>query len=210
MDGAQGQLNLIITDESLEEDDRRNITTNKHSAARTAVEQGADANPCFKVLKFLCKFCDILLDIGTECHGLKRRLTNEIMGLNTESNSRSLEKPEQTGHCVCLQKNIGGVHNIFTDNTKKFLLDRDDIPNANSFEGNLGCSNSPNVIQEWSTEMDRRRRPNHSGKTPFFWEQLERREPNPRTHWESNSKSLDQPEQTGRCVCLQKKHWRRT
>ena len=127
MDGAQGQLNLIITDESLEEDDRRNITTNKHSAARTAVEQGADANPCFKVLKFLCKFCDILLDIGTECHGLKRRLTNEIMGLNTESNSRSLEKPEQTGRCVCLQKNIGGVHNIFNDNTKNFLLDRDDI-----------------------------------------------------------------------------------
>ena len=25
------------------------------------------------------------------------------------------------------KKNIGGVHNIFNDNTKKFLLDRDDI-----------------------------------------------------------------------------------
>jgi hypothetical protein len=55
--------------------------------------------------------------------------------------------------------------------------------------------------------MDRRLRPNPSGKTPFFWEQweqLERREPNPRTHWDSNSKSLDHPEQTCRCVCLQK------
>ena len=51
MDGANGQIRLIVSEENLKEEDRLCITCCKHSAARTAVEQAADTGPMFKLLK---------------------------------------------------------------------------------------------------------------------------------------------------------------
>jgi hypothetical protein len=45
---------------------------------------------------------------------------------NSQIQSRWTNLSKQVAVYV-YKKNIGGVHNIFTDNTKRFLLDRDDI-----------------------------------------------------------------------------------
>ena len=41
------QLNAIVNREQQETDENTKIATNKHSAARTAVEQPCDVSPCF-------------------------------------------------------------------------------------------------------------------------------------------------------------------
>ena len=51
MDGANGQIKEITKEEQLKEEHQLKITCMKHSAARTVVEQAADAGPMFKGMK---------------------------------------------------------------------------------------------------------------------------------------------------------------
>ena len=48
MDGCNGQLKLITQEEVLKDEETKKIISNKHSPARTAVEQAADVGPMFK------------------------------------------------------------------------------------------------------------------------------------------------------------------
>jgi hypothetical protein len=50
-DGCDGQLKLVTSEDSLEEDVRRNIMACKQSAARTTTEQSADVGSCFKAYR---------------------------------------------------------------------------------------------------------------------------------------------------------------
>ena len=50
MDGANGQLKLITSEECMDKEKKLKITSNKQSAARTGVEQAADVGPNFKLL----------------------------------------------------------------------------------------------------------------------------------------------------------------
>ena len=51
MDGANGQIKEITKEERLKEEEDLKISVMKHSAARTVVEQAADAGPMFKGMK---------------------------------------------------------------------------------------------------------------------------------------------------------------
>ena len=51
MDGANGQLKLITSEENILLEKELKITCRKHLAARTATEQAADAGPNFKLMK---------------------------------------------------------------------------------------------------------------------------------------------------------------
>ena len=55
MDGCHGQLKLTTSESVLKTKEKLKIITNKHSAARTAVEQAADAGPMFKMMKAAIK-----------------------------------------------------------------------------------------------------------------------------------------------------------
>jgi hypothetical protein len=55
MDGCHGQLKLIMTEAVLKNKKKLKIISNKHSAARTAVEQAADVGPMFKLMKGVVK-----------------------------------------------------------------------------------------------------------------------------------------------------------
>ena len=59
MDGANGQLRRITSDENMRLESELKIVCCKHSAARTAVEQAADVGPMFKLMKQLLKVIDI-------------------------------------------------------------------------------------------------------------------------------------------------------
>ena len=54
-DGANAQIKHITNEETLKKDEDLKITNCKHSAARTAVEQAADATPVFKMVKSIVK-----------------------------------------------------------------------------------------------------------------------------------------------------------
>ena len=56
MDGCYGQLKLTTREDVLEKESKLKITCNKHSAARTAVEQAADVGPMFKLIKKLIRY----------------------------------------------------------------------------------------------------------------------------------------------------------
>ena len=58
MDGANGQLKLITSEECMDKEKKLKITSNKQSAARTGVEQAADVGPNFKLLKAMLKVMD--------------------------------------------------------------------------------------------------------------------------------------------------------
>ena len=60
MDGCYGQLDLVTREEVLEKEVQLKITYNKHSAARTAVEQAANVGPMFKLVKKLLKYMKTL------------------------------------------------------------------------------------------------------------------------------------------------------
>ena len=51
MDGCHGQLKLITQEDVLKDKIKLNINSNKHSPARTGVEQAADCGPMFKKLR---------------------------------------------------------------------------------------------------------------------------------------------------------------
>ena len=51
MDGANSQIKSITLEDNLKKEEEKKITCCKHSAARTTVEQPADAAPNFKVMK---------------------------------------------------------------------------------------------------------------------------------------------------------------
>ena len=53
MDGCSSQLKLITSESNMQVENKLKITVCKHSAARTSVEQAADAGPMFKELKRL-------------------------------------------------------------------------------------------------------------------------------------------------------------
>ena len=55
MDGCHGQLNMTTQESVLDTEKKLKITSCKHSAARTAVEQAADVGPMFKVMKSVIK-----------------------------------------------------------------------------------------------------------------------------------------------------------
>ena len=55
MDGANAQIQLITSEESMDEEHKLKITCCKHSAARTALEQAADASPNFKLVKSILR-----------------------------------------------------------------------------------------------------------------------------------------------------------
>ena len=56
MDGCYGQLKLLTREKVLEKEAKLKINCNKHSAARTAVEQAADVGPMFKLIKKLLRY----------------------------------------------------------------------------------------------------------------------------------------------------------
>ena len=56
MDGCYGQLNLLTREEVLKKEAELKIVCNKHSAARTGVEQAADVGPMFKLVKSLLRY----------------------------------------------------------------------------------------------------------------------------------------------------------
>ena len=56
MDSCYGQLNLTTREDVLEKEAKMKIVCNKHSAARTAVEQAADVGPMFKLIKQLIRY----------------------------------------------------------------------------------------------------------------------------------------------------------
>ena len=56
MDGCYGQLKLTTNEDVLKEEHKKKIICNKHSAARTAVEQAADVGPMFKLIKKLLRY----------------------------------------------------------------------------------------------------------------------------------------------------------
>ena len=74
MDGANGQMSLITSEECLKEDDKRGIRICKHCAARTGVEQMADVMAGFRIIKSLNRQVT-LEDVPVEMHGLKRRVS---------------------------------------------------------------------------------------------------------------------------------------
>ena len=53
MDGTHAQLQLITSEENLAEEEELLITSNKHSAACTVVEQAVNCAPNFKLSKKL-------------------------------------------------------------------------------------------------------------------------------------------------------------
>ena len=55
MDGCHGQLSLITKEKVLDHEKNLKIISCKHSAARTAMEQPADAGPMFKTMKGVIK-----------------------------------------------------------------------------------------------------------------------------------------------------------
>ena len=77
MDGANGQMSLITSEECLKEDDKRGIRICKHCAARTGVEQMADVMAGFRIIKSLNRQVT-LEDVPVEMHGLKRRVITAI------------------------------------------------------------------------------------------------------------------------------------
>ena len=77
MDGANGQMSLITSEECLKEDDKRRIRICKHCAGRTGVEQMADVMAGFRIIKSLNRQVT-LEDIPVEMHGLKRRVSTAI------------------------------------------------------------------------------------------------------------------------------------
>ena len=54
-DGANVQLNSIVSEEQQIHDEKMKIITNKHSASRTAVEQPCDLCPCFMSFRQISK-----------------------------------------------------------------------------------------------------------------------------------------------------------
>ena len=63
MDGANLQIKSITSEENLKKEEERKITCCKHSAARTTVEQPADAAPNFKDMKQILRKMD-----NPHCH----------------------------------------------------------------------------------------------------------------------------------------------
>ena len=55
MDGCHGQLKLTTQDDVLKTEEKLKITTNKHNAACTAVEQAADVGPMFLICRNMIK-----------------------------------------------------------------------------------------------------------------------------------------------------------
>ena len=74
MDGANGQMSLTTSEESLEEDERQKICLSKHSAA---VEQMADIQAGFQTLKSLVNKLTFE-EIPIQAHGLKRIVDTEL------------------------------------------------------------------------------------------------------------------------------------
>jgi len=86
MDGANGQMSLTTSEDSLDKDSERNIRLCKHSAARTGVEQAADVSAGFRVFKSIVKWLTFE-DVPASCCGLKRRVLEGIQ------NNRNLKLP---------------------------------------------------------------------------------------------------------------------
>ena len=82
MDGCHGQLKLTTTENVLDTEKNLKIITNKHSAARTAVEQAADIGPMFKMMKAVIKK---MSPSNTETSAVYCRLTKIIENLQDVS-----------------------------------------------------------------------------------------------------------------------------
>ena len=82
MDGCHGQLKLITTEKVLETEKNKKIISNKHSAARTAVEQAADVGPMFKLMKGVIKK---MPSSCSETSPVFHRLTNLFQDLEKTS-----------------------------------------------------------------------------------------------------------------------------
>ena len=82
MDGCHGQLKLTTTEDVMKTEKELKIITNKHSAARTAVEQAADVGPMFKMMKAVIKK---MSPSNSETSAVYYRLTREIENLQDTS-----------------------------------------------------------------------------------------------------------------------------
>ena len=83
-DGCDGQLKLVTSEGSLDEDERRNITACKQSAARTTTEQSADVSSCFKTFRRLQK--DMSVQDTIYCNkGLVRQIESAIRERETNN-----------------------------------------------------------------------------------------------------------------------------
>ena len=76
-DGCDGQLKLVTSEESLEEDGKRNIVACKQNAARTGSEQAADLAEAFRGYRKEEKGMDVT-ETNHRNRGLKRKLENSI------------------------------------------------------------------------------------------------------------------------------------
>ena len=55
IDGANGPLHIITSDENMKLESELKVVCCKHSASRTAIEQAANTGPIFKLMKHLFK-----------------------------------------------------------------------------------------------------------------------------------------------------------
>ena len=94
MDGCYGQLNLTTREDVLEKEAKMKIVCNKHSAARTAVEQAADVGPMFKLIKQLIRYMKQL----RSCHSpIYQRIVDaldELRSPTTPENSKRIVRLE--------------------------------------------------------------------------------------------------------------------
>ena len=101
MDGANGQIQLMTSEAVLGIEEKiYNITTVKHLAARTAVEQAADTAPIFRVIKQLMRELTVPIVGRTKLPLLVRR---EIESM--ENNGKlSLKKHKKEGIIAAMSK----------------------------------------------------------------------------------------------------------
>ena len=93
MDGCRGQLKLTTTEKVLETEKALKIITNKHSAARTAVEQAADVGPMFKMMKAtIKKMTPSNTETSAVYHRLSKMLEN-LQDLSDPNNGRVVILP---------------------------------------------------------------------------------------------------------------------
>ena len=118
MDGCYGQLNLITRENVLDNEKLLKIICNKHSAARTAVEQAADVGPMFKVIKHLLRYMTNLKSCQSPIYQRILDALNDLTSPNVADPGRVLILPSHKKKAIisALSKLPAAMGAAFTPN----------------------------------------------------------------------------------------------
>ena len=172
MDGCYGQLNLTTREDVLETEAKLKITCNKHSAARTAVEQAADVGPMFKLIKQLLRYMKQLRACQSPVYQRVVDALNELSSPTCKENKKRLvilESHKRKALIAALSKLPSAMSAAFSPNivTSAFedngQIDRLEgiLPSIEALIGtyrgsipiNHYLSNSEHIVQKYYHEV---------------------------------------------------------